>query len=231
MITEALDRSDHRVRSGLASPRRTVRGSQSQLWDTITQLRGQARREILSIDDTTYLTAHEVPESIQQRGPASLRSAVRRGLAVRQVTSRAGLLADGDLQAIVYRAGGQARVIPRVPAKLSILDRRIALLPVDATVLADGFQIIRDPDAVTALVAVHRDLWRAGAPPEDGPDLPAHLAVILPALAGGEPDDVASRRLRLSPRTYSRRVAELLSFLGARNRFQAGLEAARRGWL
>ena len=91
---------------------------------------------------------------------------------------------------------------------------------------------VRDPDAVAELVALHRVLWRDGAP-ADGEvmDLPAHLAVILPALAEGEPDEVVSRRLGLSPRTYSRRVAELMTLLGARNRFQAGLEAGRRGWL
>ncbi len=35
----------------------------------------------------------------------------------------------------------------------------------------------------------------------------------------------------MSPRTYSRRIAGLMTLLGARNRFQAGAEAARRGWL
>lgn len=231
-IAEVLDRAAHRARTGRAAPARTARGSQAALWDTIARLRGHARREILSIDDTTFLVANGVPDVIRRRGPATLISALRRGVTVRQVTSRAGLLADRELGAIVHRAGGQARVVGQIPGKLSILDRKVALLPVDTTVLADGFQIVRDPDAVAELVALHRVLWRAGAP-ADGEvmDLPAHLAVILPALAEGEPDEVVSRRLGLSPRTYSRRVAELMTLLGARNRFQAGLEAGRRGWL
>ncbi len=152
-LAELLDRSAHRAGSGSAPPVRTVQGSRSEPWDTISRLRAQARREILSIDDTTYLLAAGAPESIRRRGPATLRSALRRGVAVRQVTSWSGLLADRELGAIVYRDGGQARVTGRVPLKLSVLDRRVALLPVDTTVLADGFRVIRDPGVVAALVA------------------------------------------------------------------------------
>ena len=40
-----------------------------------------------------------------------------------------------------------------------------------------------------------------------------------------------ARRLQLSVRTISRRTAELERNLGAASPLQAGLEAARRGWL
>ncbi|MFD3404901.1 hypothetical protein ACFWUU_29710 [Kribbella sp. NPDC058693] len=232
-VSHALDQGKRRVRLGVAAPAQTLRGSQSSLWDCITKLRAQARREILSFDDTSYLLAHDVPDPIQQRGPATLRAALGRGARVRQVTSRAGILADQQLGAIVYRAGGEARVVDVVPLKLSIIDRQTALLPLNSAVLAEGFQIIRDPSVVSALVAVHRTLWNEGAEPEGMErDLPPpHLAAILPALASGATDEVAASRLGLSARTYSRRVGELLTLLGVRNRFQAGAEAVRRGWL
>lgn len=35
----------------------------------------------------------------------------------------------------------------------------------------------------------------------------------------------------MSPRTYSRRVAELLDYLGVATRFQAGVKMVQRGWL
>jgi hypothetical protein len=35
----------------------------------------------------------------------------------------------------------------------------------------------------------------------------------------------------LTPRTFSRRVAELQELLYARTRFQIGVQAARRGWI
>ncbi|GAB3406698.1 helix-turn-helix transcriptional regulator [Flindersiella endophytica] len=232
-LADALDRSAYRTRVGLAAPARVVQGSRTSLWDVISRLRRQVRNEVLSLDDTNYLLARGVPEEIQQRGPATLRAALDRGAVVHQVTSRAGLLADHELGAIVYRAGGKARVVPNVPFKMSVLDRRLAVLAIDSTVLADGFQVVRDPGLVTALVRIHRDLWTAGADPDgaDGHGLPPQLAALLPTLASGEPDDSAARRLGISPRTYSRRVADLLTLLGVRSRFQAGAEAARRGWL
>ncbi|MGZ0152862.1 hypothetical protein ACXJJ3_37795 [Kribbella sp. WER1] len=223
----------HRVRLGVTSPARAVEGSQSALWDVLTELLAQARSEIASFDDTNYLLAAGVPESIQQRGPAALRAAVERGARVRQVTSRAGLLADQARGTIIYRAGGEARVVDAVPSKMLIIDRRTALLPLNSTVLAGGFQIIHDPQVVSVLLAVHQQSWEAGSDARrlhrDLP--PPHLAAIVPALASGEPDEVVAPRLGLSSRTYSRRVAEFLKGLGVHSRFQAGAEATRRGWL
>ena len=60
---------------------------------------------------------------------------------------------------------------------------------------------------------------------------PAHLLPILDELLRGSDDATASRNLYMSPRTFSRRVAELLSHVGATTRFQAGAEAVMRGWI
>jgi hypothetical protein len=60
---------------------------------------------------------------------------------------------------------------------------------------------------------------------------PAHLLSILEELLSGDTDVTVSRRLSMSPRTFSRRVAELLDYLGVNTRFQAGMEVALRGWV
>lgn len=60
---------------------------------------------------------------------------------------------------------------------------------------------------------------------------PVHLLLILEELLTGDTDVTVSRRLSMSPRTYSRRVAELLDYLGVNTRFQAGMEVALRGWV
>lgn len=60
---------------------------------------------------------------------------------------------------------------------------------------------------------------------------PGYLQPILEELVKGDTDITTSRRLNISPRTYSRRVAELLSYLGVRTRFQGGMEVALRGWV
>jgi hypothetical protein len=60
---------------------------------------------------------------------------------------------------------------------------------------------------------------------------PVHLLSILEELLSGDTDVTTSRRLNMSPRTFSRRVAELLDYLGVNTRFQAGMEVALRGWV
>lgn len=60
---------------------------------------------------------------------------------------------------------------------------------------------------------------------------PTHLEPVLEQLLNGATDLTASRRLGLSPRTFSRRVSELLEYLGVATRFQAGAEAYSRGWI
>ncbi|MEZ0075277.1 hypothetical protein [Planotetraspora sp. GP83] len=78
-----------------------------------------------------------------------------------------------------------------------------------------------------ALPSPH-DLGRAPAPDLSAPP---RLRPILEELLSGVPDTTASRRLNMSARTYSRRVAELLDYLGVDTRFQAGVEIVRRRWV
>jgi DNA-binding NarL/FixJ family response regulator len=58
--------------------------------------------------------------------------------------------------------------------------------------------------------------------------LPEELQPIVKGLSLGKPDVTVSRLLEMSPRTFSRRVAELLTYLEVETRFQAGVEVARR---
>lgn len=54
---------------------------------------------------------------------------------------------------------------------------------------------------------------------------------ILALMAGGATDDAIARHLGLGRRTVARRVSAILDRLGATTRFQAGVQAARCGWL
>lgn len=60
---------------------------------------------------------------------------------------------------------------------------------------------------------------------------PAAMLPILEELLSGDTDVTVSRRLNISPRTFSRRVADLLDYLGVNTRFQAGMEVALHGWV
>ncbi|NHC16072.1 LuxR family transcriptional regulator, partial [Motilibacter sp. E257] len=55
----------------------------------------------------------------------------------------------------------------------------------------------------------------------------AHTQEILGFLARGVKDEVASRELGISIRTYRRHVSDLLRELGVTSRFQAGAAAAQ----
>ena len=69
-----------------------------------------------------------------------------------------------------------------------------------------------------------------GAPPIGIELVPVHLRPVLAALLSGATDVAASHRLNVSPRTFSRRVAELLDHLGVQTRFQAGIEVSSMSW-
>jgi hypothetical protein len=65
--------------------------------------------------------------------------------------------------------------------------------------------------------------WRPGTEPGDGVD-----HELLDLLGTGMKDEAIARELGIGVRTLGRRLAALLEALGARTRFQAGLQASRR---
>jgi DNA-binding CsgD family transcriptional regulator len=54
---------------------------------------------------------------------------------------------------------------------------------------------------------------------------------ILRLMAAGLTDEAIASRLGISARSARRHIAAIMDALGAVSRFQAGAEAARRGWL
>ena len=69
-----------------------------------------------------------------------------------------------------------------------------------------------------------------GSGADSGPRVES-AACLLRQLAAGAEDEQIARTLGLSLRTVRRRISQLMIELGADTRFQAGAEAARRGWL
>jgi DNA-binding MarR family transcriptional regulator/DNA-binding CsgD family transcriptional regulator len=67
--------------------------------------------------------------------------------------------------------------------------------------------------------------------PPAGHGLDAETRELLSLLAAGLTDTAIARAQGWSARTTQRRVQRLMSSLGATTRFQASLEASRRGWL
>jgi DNA-binding CsgD family transcriptional regulator len=131
--------------------------------------------------------------------------------------------------------GEQARSLPSLPMKLAVSDESLAMLPLDPTDLIDGATLVVHPSGLlTALVSVFDILWRM-AVPMSGRDRDGGLTerdrAILTMMSSGATDETIARRLDMSRRTVVRHTSALLERLGATTRFQAGVQAARLGWL
>ncbi|TDV57442.1 helix-turn-helix transcriptional regulator [Actinophytocola oryzae] len=131
--------------------------------------------------------------------------------------------------------GEDARVLAGHPVKLLIGDDRTALLiPEPERVGAEGSLVIHASSLLAAFAGLFETLWTLGVP-VSAADPSAALSEqdrkIITLMAAGLTDEAIARRLKLSRRTVVRRIAVLLDRLGATTRFQAGVQAANRGWL
>jgi len=211
-----------------------VRGRPDDVVEVTGRLLAETRTEYLGLDDPSALVRADVPDAVVARHAQDVRGLVDRGVRIAQVTTPEGVEADHDDRRILqWRDGGEARLVDRLPVQACVIDRRVALVPTDLAVLANGALIVTHPVVVDVLVSLHRLLWQQGRDPRSPADTPPppHLRGVLAMLASGLADDRAAQRSGVSARTYSRRVAELVDLLGSTSRFTAGVEAVRRGWL
>jgi hypothetical protein len=131
-------------------------------------------------------------------------------------------------------AGERVRVVSELPLRLAIFGESSALLPDRWGGNTGRRLVVREHALVHALRAWHEQVWsRAMAAPGLGGLVdPAGLRrLLLHELADGAKDEQIARSLGLGLRTVRRRIADIMVELGADSRFQAGAEAARRGWL
>ncbi|HEX2133595.1 MAG TPA: helix-turn-helix transcriptional regulator [Actinophytocola sp.] len=197
------------------------------------RLQERAAERIRWLDRPPYRSRPEdfrEQEALQARRMAA-------GLRYRAVYHQA-VYDDPDLFASMTRMvalGEDARVLADLPVKLTIGDDDTALLvPDPGGAGVSGALVVRTPGLLIALAGVFETLWTLGVPLTargSGEPLSEQDRAIVTLMAAGVTDDVIARRLRLSRRTVVRRVAALLDRLGATTRFQAGVQAAHRGWL
>ncbi|MGW3145472.1 MULTISPECIES: LuxR C-terminal-related transcriptional regulator [Streptomyces] len=134
-------------------------------------------------------------------------------------------------------AGSRIRLSSHVPVDLLIADRREVVLPLDVANPGLGICILHGGPVVQAFVSFFECFWLLAAPPsaeapgQSEAPLGDQQLVLLKLLAGGMKDERIARVLGVSPRTLSRLISELMAILEAESRFEAGVKAARRGWL
>ncbi|TMR20877.1 response regulator transcription factor [Nonomuraea turkmeniaca] len=206
-------------------------------------LQAAARTEVRGLERGPYLPdAPPAPEEVQLDG-------MRRGLRYRAVYD-GSVLHDEALLAAVREAvagGEQARVFADVPMKLllSDADRALIMLPHPGGGDADAL-LVYPSKLLEVLSELFEVFWRLGAPIQaaaggpaavspdadrldPGPDPDTQRLLVL--LTAGLTDEAIARDLGVSERTVHRRVSRLQELLGARTRFQLGVQASRRGWL
>lgn len=193
------------------------------------QLQRQATEEICILDKPPYARAGNPLEE----------ELLAAGIKYRAIYDRAGLdLPDHLIHFESFaQLGEEARVISGLPCKLSIFDRTLAFIPLYPVV--SGGLVIHPSPLVAALMSWFQLLWERAVPLHLGEkdELATDAAVLtekdrrlLRLLATGLKDEAIARRLEVTTRTVQRHVRDLMQRLGASNRYQAGLQAARRGW-
>ena len=132
------------------------------------------------------------------------------------------------------RLGEQVRIISEVPTRMFIFGDSHAVLP-EPLGFADEPRVhVRQRSIVAALTLGFELLWSRATPVpdlEDGNAQSDGRRFILEQLMAGATDEVIARKLGIGLRTVRRRIAELMTDLGVDTRFQAGVEAVRRGWV
>ena len=132
------------------------------------------------------------------------------------------------------RDGGEfQRSISNLPLSVVIVD--------DATCIVEWSGEGRGPQgmkghargAVAAGLKVFERFWQLGTPIGDDAEgeLDGRDAQVLRLMAAGVTDAAIARQTGFSQRTVERRVRHLMERLDAQTRFQAGVQAAHRGWL
>jgi DNA-binding CsgD family transcriptional regulator len=140
---------------------------------------------------------------------------------------------DGALEILEARerGGERFRFTTSVPFSAVIVDDAVAIVDVSAFDPSGfGSAVIRARSMVLALSALSDHLWDLGSPlTSGGVATERRDQLILSLLAAGAPDATIARQAGVSQRTVERRVRALMDQLGAGTRFQAGVQAARRG--
>ncbi|WP_431784172.1 helix-turn-helix transcriptional regulator [Streptomyces chumphonensis] len=196
----------------------------------VVRMQLQAREEIIAVDAPPYAGGQSSPNDLEL-------SRLAAGVSYRCVYSREALASAEQFAAMrrCVRAGERARVLPGVTLKMAVADRTTALLPVSyAHPDAGARLLVRESSLVDVLVCCFEQLWERAAP-VDGPAAEcgpsARDRELLALLASGLKDRTIARALGVTERTVGRRLTELMTRLGAETRFQAGVFAARQGWL
>jgi DNA-binding CsgD family transcriptional regulator/sugar-specific transcriptional regulator TrmB len=218
------------------------------------QQSGSMATELLGMDsvqDRLELLAHEAQHEAMTfmpggaQSPAALAHARRNDARAlkRQIRLRTvGLDSIRNDSATMAHArfltenGAEFRTSAILPHRMVIVDRRVALVPIDPANTRKGALLISGSGILAPMIALFEQVWEIATPlgaaaDPDRQGLTPQEKALLRLLGQGLTDEAAAARMGVSQRTARRMMADLMERLHARSRFEAGLRAARRGWL
>ncbi len=180
-------------------------------------------------------------EALEAARPLDLRG-IRRGVEMR-VIYEASVLED-ELNRVYLRelvmGGTKVRVTRQQLERMVIMDGQVAVVPVDPANSRRGALIVRNPGLVAGFLDLFHRAWQDAEElpwQAEGAEQPVANTItqqdkrILELLASGCTDETSAREVGVSVRHLRRAISRLMQELGANSRFEAGVEAARRGWL
>ncbi|MFF8599873.1 helix-turn-helix domain-containing protein [Streptomyces sp. NPDC015232] len=169
--------------------------------------------------------------------------AAERGVRYRVVIEREVMSQPNGLVELAAALGRheRIRVVDRVPTKLVVADRTLAMVPLTGRGAEPAALVVHASGLLESLMGLFESVWRdalplrlgAGAQITEaevpGPD-PTDLE-ILSLLLAGMTDASVAKQLDLGLRTVQRRVKGLMELAGVTTRLQLGWHAYEKGWV
>lgn len=171
--------------------------------------------------------------------------AVARGVRFRVVIERGVLAMPGgitDLRAALGR-GERIRVVDRVPTRLVIADRTLAMVPLAQGHAEPNALVVHASGVMDSLLSLFETVWAQAQPihladsssaglVEENPEGPDAMDLqILSLLLAGFTDTSVAKQLDLGLRTVQRRVKRLMELARVTTRLQLGWHAYEKGWV
>ncbi|MFJ7077273.1 helix-turn-helix domain-containing protein [Streptomyces sp. NPDC098781] len=168
--------------------------------------------------------------------------AADRGVRYRVVLERSVLDQPQGITELSAALGREerVRVVERVPTKLVIADRTLALVPLTSHTAEPAALVVHASGLLELLFGLFESVWRDALPlslgpaglTEQQPDGPDGTDLeVLSLLLAGLTDASVAKQLDLGLRTVQRRVKRLMELTGVTTRLQLGWHACERGWV
>jgi DNA-binding CsgD family transcriptional regulator/sugar-specific transcriptional regulator TrmB len=204
-----------------------------QIRDRLAALTRETREEVM----TFAPGGPQRPEHIEAAKPLN-RELLERGVRMRTVYLNSACNSPHTRQYVNWLCGlgGEVRTVPTLPTRMVVVDRTAAVIPVNSNNSAEGAVVLTGHGTLTALCALFDGVWTSARSLNDDSraddqGLTDQQSMVVVLLAEGHTDETIAKRLGVSPRTARRLASELMTRLGARSRFEAGVRAAQNGWL